>query len=63
MFAVYVVLRLIVVVCAAATLAFFLIGYRHLKSKGEGRFVRRFVPTSIPSGEPGDSEGQNTLTI
>lgn len=26
-------------------LAFSVIGYRYLKSKGEGRFVRRFVPT------------------
>lgn len=38
-------------------LAFSVIGYRYLKSKGEGRFVRRFVPTPAP---PDDVE---TLTI
>lgn len=29
-------------------LAFSVIGYRYLKSKGRGRFVRRFVPTPAP---------------
>lgn len=38
-------------------LVFSVIGYRYLKSKGEGRFVRRFVPTPAP---PDDVE---TLTI
>ena len=38
-------------------LAFSVIGYRYLKSKSEGRFVRRFVPTPAP---PDDVE---TLTI
>ena len=32
-------------------LAFSVIGYRYLKSKGEGRFVRRFVPTPTSSGD------------
>ena len=38
-------------------LAFSVIWYRYLKSKSEGRFVRRFVPTPAP---PDDVE---TLTI
>lgn len=44
-------------------LAFSLVGYRYLKSKGEGRFVRRFVPTPVLPEEPGDVEQQDTLTI
>lgn len=39
-------------------LAFSFVGYRYLKSKGEGRFVRRFVPRPVLSDEPGDTEGQ-----
>lgn len=41
-------------------LAFSVIGYRYLKSKGQGRFVRRFVPTPAPHGE---CDEQDTLTI
>lgn len=41
-------------------LAFSVIGYRYLKSKGEGRFVRRFVPTPAPSD---DADEADTLTI
>ena len=41
-------------------LAFSVIGYRYLKSKGEGRFVRRFVPTPAPAD---DADETDTLTI
>ncbi|WP_270298975.1 hypothetical protein [Eggerthella sinensis] len=41
-------------------LAFSVIGYRYLKSKGEGRFVRRFVPTPAPAD---DADEADTLTI
>ena len=37
-------------------LAFSVIGYRYLKSKGQGRFVRRFVPTPAPHGDADDAE-------
>ena len=43
-------------------LAFSVIGYRYLKSKGEGRFVRRFVPTPAPSDDA-DEADTDTLTI
>ena len=41
-------------------LAFSVIGYRYLKSKGEGRFVRRFVPTPAPADGADEAD---TLTI
>lgn len=41
-------------------LAFSVIGYRYLKSKGEGRFVRRFVPTPAPADGADETD---TLTI
>ena len=37
-------------------LAFSVIGYRYLKSKGQGRFVRRFVPTPAPHDDADDAE-------
>ena len=45
-------------------LAFSVIGYRYLKSKGQGRFVRRFVPTPALRGEGEDADDrENALVI
>lgn len=41
-------------------LAFSFIGYRYMRSKGEGRFVRRFVPMPSASGRAAD---EDTLII